>query len=89
VPDTASDTFVRFTGMKAAGEFDELPTLGDRWTFTVTAQCNKAAHEELMTDGHHRTVVGMKILDVAPGNIEPAPEDPQLDLLADDDSDDD
>lgn len=78
-----SDTFVRFTGMKAAGDFEKLPQLGDRWTFEVVAECNKEPHEELMADGHTRTVVGMKILDVSPGQIEPAPEDPQLELLDD------
>lgn len=74
------DTYVRFTGMKTAGEFPALPKLGDRQRFAVIAECVKEPHRELMADGRHRPVIGMKVIEVEPGEITPAPDDPQLAL---------
>ncbi|MBN9108600.1 MAG: hypothetical protein J0I34_07435 [Pseudonocardia sp.] len=73
------ETFVRFTGMKAAAIVEELPTLGGRMRFSGIAECVKEPHHELMADGHHRPVVGMKVIEVELGEVTPAPEgDPQL-----------
>ncbi|GJF06565.1 hypothetical protein [Pseudonocardia sp. D17] len=77
--ETPPETFVRFTGMKAAGDFDTLPALGDRQSFTVLAECVKEPHHELMADGHRRPVIGMRVLEVEPGDVIPRPEgDPAL-----------
>lgn len=82
MPDEKQDTpetFVRFTGMKAAGIVNELPALGGRMKFSGIAECVKEPHHELMADGHHRPVVGMKVIEVELGEVTPAPEgDPKL-----------
>lgn len=75
--DEPKKSYVRFTGMKTSGEFAKLPQIGERWRFEVLAECVKEPHNERMADGHLRPVVGMQVLEVTPGDIEEAPEDPQ------------
>lgn len=72
---------VKFNGMQTAGDFDELPEIGGTQRFEVLARCVSEPHRKLMADGHHRTEIGMQVLEVKPGRIEPAPEgDPMLPL---------
>jgi hypothetical protein len=79
--DDKPDVYVNFTGMKTAGDFDVIPDIGEVQTFTVKARCVSEPHKKLMADGHKRTVLGMAVLEVEPGTIEPAPEgDPMLPL---------
>lgn len=74
------ETYLKFRGMKASGNLPTIPELGDVQTYTVTAEC-VAVGTEKRADGERRPVIGMKVLEVEPGDIEKAPEgDPQLPL---------
>lgn len=79
--DEKPNIHVKFNGMQTAGDFDELPETGGMQTFTIKARCVVPPHPRLMEDGHVRTELTMKVLEVEPGKIEPAPEgDPMLPL---------
>jgi hypothetical protein len=80
-PEKKPAVHVKFVGMQTSGEFDQLPEIGGTQEFRILARCVSAPHGKLMADGHVRTEVGMKVLEVDPGVIEPAPEgDPMLPL---------
>lgn len=73
------EVFVKFTGMKAAGILSQLPALGGRIAFSGIGEFKTELHHELMADGHHRPVVGVKVIEVELGEVSPAPEgDPAL-----------
>jgi hypothetical protein len=65
---------LRFFGMST--ELDNPPKVGDVQTFTVTARCTGYAGEE--QDSGWVLWRKMRVLDVQPGKIVPAPVDPQL-----------
>lgn len=77
------EAYFNFKGMKASGEFDELPRLGDRMRFELVAECVDEPHLILMADGHRRRLIGMRVLSVEPGEITEAPADPQLSMADD------
>lgn len=77
---------IKFTGMSLnALDSGDLVNLGDRQTFTVIAECIGDGREK-RKDGEVRIVRRMEVLDVTPGEITAAEEDPQLTL--DDGADD-
>lgn len=80
-------TFMKFRGMNAIGEDLTIPALGDIQTFTVTAECVSTGTEK-RADGEKRPVIGMRVIEVEPGAITPAPKDEQL-PFDEDDSDED
>lgn len=90
------ETYFNFTGMKASGNFKQLPALGDRMEFRIVAECNVEPHLKLMKDGHRRPLVGMNVMEIEPGEITRSPKDDQLPFdeadepaVGDDDEDDD
>ena len=79
-----TETFVRFRGMKSAGE--DVPTLalGDVLDFTGRAECVSIGTEK-RADGEQRPVIGMRVMEVDLGDVTPAPKDEQLAFNEDDD----
>lgn len=73
----APETYIKFRGMKAAAEGIPTPDLGDIQTYTVTAECVQVGTEK-RADGEKRPVIGMRVVEVEPGEITPAPKDEQL-----------
>lgn len=72
---------IKFLGMSAA--IEDPPEVGDTQTFTVTARCVGYGADERQSGG----LVGyrkMRVLEVEPGEIVKAPDDPQLSLVEDD-----
>lgn len=78
-----TETYVKFRGMKAAAEGLPVPGLGDIQTFNVTAECVSVGTEK-RADGEQRPVIGMRVVEVEPGEITEAPKDEQLPFTEDD-----
>jgi hypothetical protein len=77
-----TETYIKFRGMKAAAEDMPVPGLGDVQAFTVTAECVSVGTEK-RADGEQRPVIGMRVMEVDPGEITKAPTDTQLKLVDD------
>lgn len=79
--DEEESTAIKFLGISAAVE--NPPAVGDTQTFTVTARCTGYGADERSSGGlvAYRK---MRVLDVEPGEITKAPDDPQLSLVEDD-----
>lgn len=83
-----TEKFVKFNGTNASVEAPEVVKLGDRIEFSGAGVVSFIG-DELRGDGEERPVLTLKVQEVELGDVSPAPEDPQLDMLADDDSADD
>lgn len=82
------ETYIKFRGMKAAADGLPVPDLGDVQTFSVTAECVSVGTEK-RADGEKRPVIGMRVMEVEPGEITKAPTDNQLPFEDDDEDGDD
>lgn len=80
--------YIKFRGMNAAGEDLPTPQLGDIMDVSVKAECVSVATEK-RADGERRPVIGMKVIEVEPGEITKAPKEEGLFAVPNDDSDDD
>lgn len=78
----APETFIKFRGMKAAGETPDI-ALGDVMAFSGVAECVQVGTEK-RADGERRPVIGMRVMEVDLGEVTPAPKDEQLPFNEDD-----
>jgi hypothetical protein len=75
--ESSGEVYIKFRGMKAGADDIAVPELGDIMEFAVTAECVSVGTEK-RADGERRTVIGMRVMEVEPGEISKAPTDDQL-----------